>query len=119
MTDRRQLGALGEQQALLYLQQQGLALLARNWQCRQGELDLVMREDETVVFVEVRYRRRPTWGSALESIDGRKQQRLVRTAQAFLQSQSQWAQHPCRFDVLTFDGPSLQAHWIRNAFDTQ
>lgn len=119
MTDRRQLGALGEQQALLYLQQQGLKLLARNWHCRQGELDLVMREDETVVFVEVRYRRHATWGSALESINSRKQQRLVRTAQAFLQSQSEWAELPCRFDVLTLDGPDMQLHWIRNAFDTQ
>lgn len=121
MKDSRQvLGAAAEQQALAYLEQRGLCLLAKNWRCRQGELDLVMREADTVVFVEVRYRRHTAWGSAQESVDSRKQQRLIRAAQAFLQSAPVWAEHPCRFDVIAIRPEDVGGglDWIRNAFDS-
>lgn len=118
MTTPQQRGREAEEKALHYLQQQGLQLLVRNWRCRGGELDLVMLEKTTVVFVEVRYRQRALWGSALESITPTKQQRLIRAAQQFLQQHPRWAQHPCRFDVVALlpEGHSPPLHWLCNAF---
>lgn len=111
-------GARGQQAETLacrFLEGQGLRLLRRNWRCKRGELDLVMLDGDTVVFVEVRYRRHSAWGGAIESIDWRKRQRLVTAAQLFLQWEPRWADKPCRFDVVTL-GPG-QSDWIRNAFD--
>lgn len=114
-------GREAEAYALQHLQQQGLQLLARNWSCRRGELDLVMLDGSTVVFVEVRYRRQRGWGSALESVDARKQEKLIATAQLFLQQESRWADSPCRFDVVAVDGEPGNAaplNWLRSAFDS-
>lgn len=78
-----------------------------------------MLDGDTVVFIEVRYRRHSAWGGALESIDRRKQQKLIRAAQLFLQTESRWSAHPCRFDVIAIEADSSTAtpNWIRNAFD--
>ena len=99
-----QAGHAAENQALEYLQGQGLQLLTRNWRCKGGELDLVMLDADTVVFVEVRYRLHASFGGALGSIDGRKQKRLVLAASLFLQKECRWATHPCRFDVVALQG---------------
>ena len=112
-------GKDAELHALNYLQQQGLRLLAQNWLCKRGELDLVMLDGDTVVFVEVRYRQHAQWGGALASIDGRKRQKLILAAQHFLQQQTRWANHPCRFDVVTMDSTTPRLNWLRNAFDSQ
>lgn len=109
-------GRAAEIQAREHLQQQGLRLLAQNWLARGGELDLVMLDGDTVVFVEVRYRRHEAWGGALESIDGRKQQRLILAAQQFLQKENRWSKHPCRFDVIALSPTRLD--WLKNAFET-
>ena len=117
---RQQAGRAAEQQALEHLLRQGLQLLARNWLCKRGELDLVMLDGDTVVFVEVRYRLHAGWGGALESIDPRKQAKLIMAAQYFLQQEPRWAQSPCRFDVVALEGAatrSTRLNWIRNAFD--
>ena len=113
-------GRQAEALACRYLQQQGLRLISQNWRCRRGELDLVMLDGHTVVFVEVRYRRHTAWGGAIESIDWRKRQRLVIAAQLFLQRESRWANNPCRFDVVALgrDQPARPPDWIRNAFDS-
>ena len=114
-------GREAETFALQHLQQHGLQLLARNWSCRRGELDLVMLDGSTVVFVEVRYRRQRGWGSALESVDARKQEKLIATAQLFLQQESRWADSPCRFDVVAVDGEpenGAALNWLQSAFDT-
>lgn len=114
-------GRAAEALARAHLEAQGLRLLARNWACRRGELDLVMLDGDTVVFVEVRCRRHAAWGGALESIDGRKQAKLIITAQHYLQREARWANHPCRFDVVAIstDGNHPpQLNWIQNAFDT-
>lgn len=119
-TTSRTLGQLKEEQALDYLRAQGLQLIARNWSCRGGELDLILLHQQTLVFVEVRYRSRKDWGSALESITPRKQQRLITAAQAFLMSEPHWAHHPCRFDVLAIQSQAQGAdhvEWVRHAFD--
>jgi putative endonuclease len=118
---RQQSGKDAESQALKHLQQQGLRLLAQNWLCKRGELDLVMLDGDTVVFVEVRYRQHTQWGGALGSIDARKHQKLILAAQYFLQRESRWANHPCRFDVVAIDGATGTApllNWLRNAFDS-
>ena len=114
-------GKDAEQQALEHLQRQGLRLLAQNWLCKRGELDLVMLDGDTVVFVEVRYRKHAQWGGALASIDGRKRQKLILAAQFFLQKEHRWADCSCRFDVVAMEStPSGTADltWLKNAFDS-
>ncbi|MEE1868125.1 MULTISPECIES: YraN family protein [Pseudomonas] len=117
---RQQAGQAAERHALEYLQGQGLSLLAQNWRCKRGELDLVMLDSDTVVFVEVRYRMHADFGGALGSIDGRKQDKLVLAAESFLHKETQWANSPCRFDVIAVQGRghSGQAfQWLKNAFE--
>ena len=113
-------GKLAEDLTLRHLETCGMSLICRNWSCRSGELDLVMLDGDTVVFVEVRYRRHAAWGGALESVDLRKQQKLIKAAQLFLLKESRWAKHPCRFDVVAMSATEGGAHpsWIRNAFDS-
>lgn len=118
---RQQAGREAEAYALQHLQQHGLRLITQNWTCRRGELDLVMLDGDTVVFVEVRYRRHAGWGGALESVDFRKQEKLTLAAQSFLQKESRWADAPCRFDVIAINGDPGTApplNWLKNAFDT-
>ena len=117
---RQTAGREAEACALRHLQAHGLQLIARNWLCKRGELDLVMLDGDTVVFVEVRYRRHAAWGGALESVDARKQQKLIKTAQLFLQNESRWTRNPCRFDVIAIApaGQTQDLNWIRNAFDS-
>jgi putative endonuclease len=114
-------GKAAEALARQHLEQQGLRLLAQNWHCRRGELDLVMLDTDTVVFVEVRYRRHAAWGGAIESVDARKREKLTIAAMHFLQQESRWAKHPCRFDVIAINSKgnsAPQLNWIQNAFDT-
>lgn len=119
-TSNKHAGREAEAFALQYLQQQGLQPITQNWSCRRGELDLVMLDGDTVVFVEVRYRRHSGWGGAMESVDWRKQEKLVLAAQYFLQKEPRWNQSPCRFDVVAIEGdpgPDAPLRWLKNAFD--
>ena len=117
----RAAGARYEDVALAHLEGAGLVLIARNYNCRYGEIDLVMRERDTVVFVEVRYRRPGRFGGGIDSVHAAKRARLIRTAGAFLAEHPRLADTTCRFDVLAIsdgvapDSPSLD--WRRNAFD--
>ncbi|TBU96642.1 YraN family protein [Phytopseudomonas dryadis] len=112
-------GREAEACARQYLERHGLRLLAQNWRGRRGELDLVMLDGDTVVFVEVRYRKHSAWGGAIESVDGRKRDKLIATAMQFLQQQPRWARQPCRFDVIAIgSGQSSPLEWIKNAFDS-
>lgn len=111
-----QAGAQAEEFAAQYLQRQGLRLLQRNYRCRQGEIDLVMQEGATLVFVEVRLRTRNDFGGAAASIDGRKQRRLILAAQHYLAAVA--SPPPCRFDALLLraaDG-TQGVEWLKNAF---
>jgi putative endonuclease len=116
--DRRATGACGEQAARRALTAAGLTPLANNSGFRVGELDLVMRDADTVVFVEVRYRGSDRFGDGAVSVDRSKRRKLVRAAQLFLVRHPQLARQPCRFDVVALSGdpgrPSVD--WIRNAF---
>lgn len=115
----RAAGAAFEQRACRELERAGLKLLDRNYTTRYGELDLVMRHGETVVFVEVRHRVRASHGDAMASITGTKQTRLINTAQLWLAAHPQHAQRTCRFDVVSYDGPAdtAQMHWLQSAFE--
>lgn len=116
-----QAGRAAEEAALAYLGANGLQLVDRNYRTPLGEIDLIMQSttDKTLVFVEVRYRRNQNFGLAAETVDRRKQQKLVAAAEHFLQRHAAFARLPCRFDVISFSGDlgdsSLQ--WYPNAFD--
>ena len=115
--DRQQTGAAAEAAARATLEAQGLRTLASNVNFRFGELDLVMREGDTVVFVEVRYRRNDHFGGGAGSVDYRKRRRIVLAARAWLAGQRGLANAPCRFDVVTAQGDgALECEWLRNAF---
>jgi putative endonuclease len=115
----RRTGADFEQRAGVELERAGLKPLARNYTTRHGEIDLVMLDRDTVVFVEVRYRVRADHGDALASITRGKQDKLIRTAQLWLAAHPHHAQRPCRFDVVSYDGPAANARmqWVRGAFE--
>lgn len=115
----RQRGERVERRVGDWLTRQGLTPLGSNWQCRLGEVDLIMQHDGTLVFIEVRYRRRNDFGSALASVDRRKQRRIVAAARHWLAHHEQWQHSPCRFDVVALQqGPdgSVAPVWIQNAF---
>ncbi len=109
-------GQLAEDRVLAYLQAQGLALVERNYRCRGGEIDLVMRDGAKLVFVEVRYRASQAFGGALASVGSRKQARLVNAAAHYLAAKR--IDRPVRFDVAAVSGaPSkLEIQWIKDAF---
>lgn len=101
---RRARGDAVERAARDMLVAAGLREIARNANFRVGELDLVMRDHDCLVFVEVRYRRDARFGGGAASVDARKQLRLVRAAQVFLLRHPAWAMLPCRFDVIEAEG---------------
>jgi putative endonuclease len=110
----KSIGADKEQLARLYLEGRGLQLMASNYRCRRGEIDLVMRDAATLVFVEVRYRASSRFGTPAETVDRRKQQRLAAAAGHYIQRYP--TALPCRFDVLAISGRG-NIDWIRNAFE--
>ncbi|MBB5389936.1 MULTISPECIES: YraN family protein [unclassified Herbaspirillum] len=112
-TGRQRTGDAAEDAALAYLRRRGLELVERNFQCKGGEIDLVMRDGATLVFVEVRARASRSHGGAAASITPAKQRRLIVAAHLFLQRYA--SAPPCRFDVLGFDGEEVE--WLRNAIE--
>ena len=111
------LGAAAETQAQRHLERHGLRLVARNWRCPGGELDLVMRERDTLVMVEVRKRARSDYGDAFESVHGRKRGRLIRAAGMFLAAHPEYARSEVRFDVVAVDGKGA-VDWLKAAFES-
>jgi len=111
-------GARAEELCAAHLRRAGLRLLARNWRCRHGEIDLVAEDAGTLVFAEVRYRSGAGFGGAAESVTAAKQARLVAAARLYLLRRSGAGSEPaCRFDVLLLDGlEEGRIRWIRNAF---
>lgn len=114
----RAFGAEIEQAARRHLEQRGLSLVEANYQVRGGELDLIMRDRDTLVFVEVRFRRSQAYGGGLESVDARKRDKLRMAASQYLQARGFRDTLPCRFDVVAVEpeGASLRFDWITNAF---
>jgi putative endonuclease len=107
-------GDHAERIAAAYLQDKGLALIESRYRCRWGEIDLILRDRDTLVFAEVRLRRSKTFGGAAYSVDRRKQERIIATARHYLAGAREGA---CRFDVVLLeriDPPRIE--WIRDAF---
>ena len=123
--DRRQrstpaaTGRAAEDRALKELSAAGLRLVARNFRCRLGEIDLVMREGDTLVFVEVRQRQSARFGDASESVTAAKQRKLHAAAALFVAWHPAWRDMPMRFDLFALDGNRHGAHpvpgvkWLR------
>ncbi|MCG7973031.1 MAG: YraN family protein, partial [Candidatus Thiodiazotropha taylori] len=106
-----------EQLAVDYLSRRGLKLVTRNFRCKVGEIDLVMREKRTLVFVEVRYRQSDDYGSALESITPSKQRKLLAAANLYLQKNQ--IDQACRFDVVAINGSAnKRTTWIKDAIQS-
>ncbi|MCX7084375.1 MAG: YraN family protein [Methylococcales bacterium] len=106
-------GEMAEEQAHDYLIAQGLKPVLRNFRCKLGELDLIMTDKESLVVIEVRYRKSNRFGSAMESITRTKQSRIIKTTQIYLASQKKGI--AIRFDVVAISGNG-QIDWIKNAF---
>ncbi len=111
---KTQLGQSAEARAEAFLAARGLTLVARNWRCRFGEIDLIMQDGATRVFVEVRLRSRSDYGSAAASVTAAKQRRLLAAARQHLATLA--TVPPCRFDVVAITGDAAP-DWIKNAFD--
>ncbi len=114
-------GQEAESLAQRYLAGNGLELVTRNYRTRLGEIDLIMKDNETIVFIEVRYRKTTTYGSSAESIDRRKQAKLVSCAQHYLQKQKMSFSMASRFDVIAISKETGQPRieWIKNAFQVE
>ena len=116
-------GVAAEQLAATFLMQHGLKLITQNYHCRFGEIDLVMQDGKTLVFVEVKLRSSNQFGGAAASITPQKQKKMILTAQHYLQTQK-LGDVACRFDVILMQSANLAAtdlkhiEWIRNAFET-
>ncbi len=115
----REKGTAYESLALSHLQKAGLTLLARNYTCRLGEIDLVMREKQSVVFIEVRYRKSAEHGTGAATIGATKRTKLIRTAKLYLQEHPRLATSTCRFDAVTISGDmeAPDIRWLRSVFD--
>lgn len=116
---RQERGEQAEAAAEQWLGQRGLSLVTRNYRCRQGEIDLVMLDQDCLVFTEVRWRNQRGYGGALASVDHHKQRRLIQAARHFLAKHPAHQQRPCRFDVVGMEpdnNGSVSYEWIQNAF---
>ncbi|MDP1659277.1 MAG: YraN family protein [Methylotenera sp.] len=108
-------GLEAEKIAATFLVNHGLKLVTQNYHCKYGEIDLIMKDTKTLVFIEVRLRSNSQFGNAAASITPQKQQKLILTAQHYLQ---QYGDCLCRFDAILMDKVDAQhIEWVRNAFD--
>jgi putative endonuclease len=112
-------GRYYESLALRYLKAHGLRLIKKNYRCTSGEIDLIMLDKNTLIFVEVRFREDEDYGSAIETIDRRKQQKVIRAAQHYLLLNRIYESRQCRFDVIgiTKKNDDVEFSWVPNAFD--
>ncbi|MEI6858475.1 MAG: YraN family protein [Shewanella sp.] len=109
---QRKYGQLGENQAKKYLKQQGLIFIEQNVRYKFGEIDLIMRQANTLIFVEVKYRTNSQFGGALHALGAKQIQRLRRAAEHYMQIKH--LDVICRFDLIAID--SDQIYWLKNAF---
>lgn len=112
----QQIGFDAEKQARDYLVAQGLEWLHSNYRCRLGEIDLIMRDRQHLVFVEVRARASSLFGGAAASVGYSKRQKLLKTASYYLLAYPRQHEQAIRFDVLGMDGVPPRINWIKNAF---
>jgi len=120
-TTTRTIGKQTEALACDYLQAQGLRLLERNFLVPQGEIDLIMEDRQSLIFVEVRFRRNNHFGSGAETVTQSKQRKLLTAAASYLQRNPQQAERPARFDVVSMvmENSRYSINWIKNAFQAR
>jgi len=119
--DHNQKGQQAEVIALNYLQKQGLKKLLANFSCKHGEIDLIMHDNEFLIFIEVRYRKQTHFGHPLETINYAKQKKIIKTSQYFLIKYPQYNHLPCRIDAVAINSQTQsgqeQIDWIKNAIE--
>lgn len=121
MDSNKNSNAIGQQAeafAKAYLLKQGLGFIQANFHCKLGEIDLIMSDQDSLVFIEVKARKNHHFGSGLDAVNNRKQQKLIKASQFYLQ-QRRLLEHPCRFDVISINSDSGQMsieQWLKNAF---
>ena len=113
-------GLEAEELACQFLQQQGLKILSRNFRSPRGELDVILEDGQTLVFVEIRYRKQTRFGSGAESVTHAKQTKLITTALYYLQQHPKYSNRPSRFDVVSITRQTGQTEidWIKDAFQS-
>ena len=113
--NKREVGTQKELQAMRYLEKQGMKILQRNFRCHMGEIDLIARDGEETVFVEVKLRHDADFSRAADAVTPAKRERLKKTALFYFAQQGEC---PARFDVVEIydKGSPARIHWIRNAF---
>lgn len=111
--NRREVGAEYERRAASYLEERGCKIIEKNYRCKMGEVDLIIRDEEYLVFVEVKYRRDEKAGNPLEAVNLSKQRRISKAAAWYLYSHGQEGQS-CRFDVIGICGNQIA--WVKDAF---
>ncbi len=120
-TTTRNIGKETEALACTYLQAQGLRLLERNFLVPQGEIDLIMEDRQSLIFIEVRFRRNTHFGSGAETVTPSKQRKLLTAAACYLQRNPRQAERPARFDVVSMlmENSHYSFNWIKNAFQAR
>jgi putative endonuclease len=115
MTNR---GKLAEDHANSWLRKNKLIILTRNFHSRWGEIDFIALDKTTICFIEVRYRKSSSYGTAAESVTSRKQQRIIKTAQVYLHQNMEHINKSARFDVISMSGDldNPKIDWQKNAF---
>ncbi len=113
-------GQQAEQYACEHLKKHGLSLVTRNYRCRYGELDLIMRSKSCLIVAEVRYRQSARFGGGAATVTAAKQRRIIKSARCYLQQHSEHRDLPVRFDVIALSGelPKPVVEWLPNAFST-
>lgn len=114
-TNKSQIGKKYEDLACQYLKQQGLKLKACNVRFKVGEIDLIMLDQQQLVFIEVRFRQDDSFGGAAASVDSFKQSKLIKAASLYLQQEFGNNPPSCRFDVIAMEN-NEKIQWIKNAF---
>lgn len=116
MTTSYEIGIEAENAACKFLQDKGLRLEKRNYSCKQGEIDLIMYDQDVLVFVEVRKRKHGGYGTGFESVNASKRYKLTQAATQYQLDQNLYEKICCRFDIISFNW-LLEPHWIQNAFE--
>ncbi len=110
-------GAKAESAAAKYLQKKGLKFIEKNYRVKGGEIDLIMKQDDVLVFVEVKFRKKTEYGLPAESVTRTKQQRIILAAHQYIQSKFSHSPPSCRFDVVAVRGIPFEFEWISGAFE--
>ncbi|WP_168204014.1 YraN family protein [Aliikangiella coralliicola] len=116
--NKREFGFQLESFACTQLKKSQCLIVENNFQCKLGEIDIIARDGQTLIFVEVRYRKQSSYGGAVASVDLRKQKKIIQTASFYLQQKKLTNKVSCRFDVFAIEGSAerLSYNWIKNAF---